>query len=109
MDEGYFMYNKSKNKESKMQTFKEIVEKVKDVISKDINGIVLDRHVAEVLGVSPSVLATNKSRDVIMWESLMIWCSKNKIVMNTLIFDQTPESLIEATNQLYMNRYGLST
>jgi len=100
--------NISKIKESKMQTFKEIVEIIKDYISKDVKGIVIDRHVAEVLGVSPSVLATNKNRNVIMWESLMVWCSKNKLAMNTIVFNQDPESLIESTNQIYINRYKLS-
>lgn len=97
----------SKLKGTKMQTFKEIVEKIKDVISQDINGIVLDKHVAEALGISPSVLATNKNRNVIMWERLMIWCSKNQIAVNSLIFDQSPESLVESTNKLYMSRYNL--
>lgn len=91
-----------------MKQFSEIVEVIKDIISEEINGKVLDKHVAKILSVSPGMLATNKSRNIILFEQLAQFCALKRIALNSILFDQAVESLIDNTNRLYANRYSIS-
>ena len=91
-----------------MRNFKEVVEILKDVISNEVKGIVLDKHIADALGVSSSVLATNKNRGVIMYSELVDFCGARKLSINSILMNQSPESLVEATNNIYFHRYHLA-
>ncbi|MEK6659526.1 MAG: hypothetical protein AABY36_07605 [Campylobacterota bacterium] len=65
----------------------DIVERIKDVISKDYpDGKVLDKNVAYELGVSPSSLAVKKSRNLIAYDELTMFCIRRKINTNWLFF-----------------------
>jgi len=89
-----------------MKSFGEIVEEIKDIISSDIPGKkVFDKDVAAALDISQMNFATMKKRDKIPFEELLNFCAKRSIAINWLLYDQSPESLIEATNQFYMVRY----
>ena len=89
-----------------MKNFGEIVEEIKDIISSDIPGKkVFDKDVAAALDISQMNFATMKKRDKIPFEELLNFCAKRSIAINWLLYDQSPESLIEATNQFYMVRY----
>ncbi len=89
-----------------MKTFSEIVEEIKDIISADIPGKkVFDKDVASALDITQMNFATMKKRDKIPYEELLNFCAKRSIAINWLLYDQSPESLIEATNQFYMVRY----
>ncbi len=89
-----------------MKTFNEIVEEIKDIISADIPGKkVFDKDVAQALDISQMNFATMKKRDKIPFEELLNFCAKRSIAINWLLYDQSPESLIEPTNQVYMVRY----
>jgi hypothetical protein len=87
-----------------MKNFDEIIENMKDIVSFNVKGAVLDSAIANELGVSSGLLATNKSRNKVMYEELLVWCAKKKISINSLLFEQSAESLIAPTNELYMNR-----
>jgi len=91
-----------------MKKFKEIVEVIKDILSNDIDGIVLDKHVAKELNISSTMLATNKSRNTIMYEPILLFCARKRIAINALLFNQSAESLVDHTNELYTNRYRIS-
>ena len=88
-----------------MKKFGEIVEELKDIISSDIKGKVFDKDVADILNISHMNFATMKKRDKMPFEELLNFCASRSIAINWLLFGQSPESLIEATNQVYMVRY----
>jgi len=41
----------------------------------------------------------------IPYDEVLNFCAKRSIAINCLLYDQSPESLVEATNQFYMVRY----
>ena len=89
-----------------MKSFSEIVEEIKDIISSDIPGKkVFDKDVAKALDITQMNFATMKKRDKIPFEELLNFCAKRSIAINWLLYGQSPESLIEPTNQVYMVRY----
>jgi len=89
-----------------MKSFGEIVEEIKDIISSDIPGKkVFDKDVAAALDITQMNFATMKKRDKIPFEELLNFCAKRSIAINWLLYNQSPESLIEPTNQFYMVRY----
>jgi len=89
-----------------MKSFTEIVEEMKDIISSDIPGKkIFDKDVASALDISQMNFATMKKREKIPYEELLNFCAKRSISINWLLYDQSPESLVEATNQFYMVRY----
>jgi len=58
-----------------------------------------------VLGVSQMNFATMKKRDKIPFNELLDFCAKKAISINWLLYGQSPESLVEATNKFYMIKY----
>jgi len=88
-----------------MKTMKEIVEDVKDIIANEYhtqgaeNAKIKDSDVARELGVSSNNLAIAKTRGKILYDELISYCAKKAICINTLLFNQTPESL-KGTNKL---------
>ncbi len=89
-----------------MKPFLDIVEEIKDIISVDYKGKkVFDKDVADLLGISQMNFATMKKRNKIPFRELLDFCAKRSIAINWLLYNQSPESLIEATNKFFMVRY----
>lgn len=89
-----------------MKTFTEIVEMIKDIVSNEFpDKKVFDKDIAEVLGISQMNFATMKKRNKIPFTELLDFCAKRSIAINWLLYNQSPESLIEPTNRFYMVRY----
>jgi phage repressor protein C with HTH and peptisase S24 domain len=89
-----------------MKSFFDIVEMIKDVISNEYaDKKVFDKDVAELLGISQMNFATMKKRNKIPFNELLDFCAKRSIAINWLLYNQSPESLIEPTNKVYMVRY----
>ncbi|RUM62515.1 MAG: phage repressor protein [Sulfurimonas sp.] len=89
-----------------MKPFLDIVEEIKDIISVDYKGKkVFDKDVADLLGISQMNFATMKKRNKIPFRELLDFCAKRSIAINWLLYNQSPESLIEATNRFFMVRY----
>lgn len=89
-----------------MNSFVDIVEEIKNIISADFAPKkVFDKDVADVLGISQMNFATMKKRDKIPFAELLDFCAKKAISINWLLYGQSPESLIEATNKFYMVKY----
>lgn len=89
-----------------MNDFSEIVEEIKSIISNDFsNRKVFDKDVAGVLGVSQMNFATMKKRNKIPFTELLDFCAMKSISINWLLYGQSPESLLEATNRFYMIKY----
>jgi len=89
-----------------MNQFIEIVEEIKNIISTEFKGKkIFDKDVADVLGVSQMNFATMKKRNKIPYAELLDFCAKKSISINWLLYGQSPESLIEATNKYFMVKY----
>ena len=89
-----------------MNDFIEIVEEIKSVISKDFSGKkIFDKDVADTLGISQMNFATMKKRNKIPFNELLDFCAKRSISINWILYGQSPESLVEATNKFYMVKY----
>lgn len=89
-----------------MKSFLEIVEEIKSVISAEFGGKkIFDKDVADVLGISQMNFATMKKRDKIPYSELLDFCALKSISINWLLYGQSPESLVDATNKFFMVRY----
>lgn len=89
-----------------MNSFVDIVEEIKSIISDEVAPKkVFDKDVAAVLGISQMNFATMKKRNKIPFNELLDFCAKRSISINWLLYGQSPESLIEATNKFYMVKY----
>ncbi|HEX5709893.1 MAG TPA: LexA family transcriptional regulator [Sulfuricurvum sp.] len=89
-----------------MKCFFDIVETIKDVISGEFaDKKVFDKDVAQLLNISQMNFATMKKRNKIPFNELLDFCAKRSIAINWLLYNQSPESLIEPTNRFYMVRY----
>ncbi len=89
-----------------MNSFTNIVEEIKSIISSDfIPKKVFDKDIANVLGISQMNFATMKKRDKIPFTELLDFCAQKAISINWLLYGQSPESLVEATNKFYMIKY----
>ena len=66
---------------------KESVERIKDIISKDVEGCVYNHHVADALGVEYSALRTAIARDNTPVKEIAEFCYVKGLVVNDLLFD----------------------
>jgi phage repressor protein C with HTH and peptisase S24 domain len=89
-----------------MNTFVEIVEEIKSIISSEYDGRkIFDKDVANALGISSANFATMKKRDRLPYVELLDFCATKSISINWLLYNQSPESLVEATNKFFMVKY----
>ena len=89
-----------------MNSFTEIVEEIKNILSAEYGSKkVFDKDVAKTLGITPMNFATMKKRNKIPFNELLDFCAKKSISINWMLYGQSPESLIEATNRLYKIKY----
>jgi phage repressor protein C with HTH and peptisase S24 domain len=89
-----------------MVNFKEILPKIKDVISSELgNKKVFDKDVAEALGINQLTFATMKNRNKMPYEEILAFCATKKISINWLFFNQATKSLEEQTDRYANVRY----
>jgi len=89
-----------------MKSFSDIVEDIKNIISPEFEGKkVFDKDVADILGITRMNFATLKKRNRIPFNELLDFCASRSISINWLLYGQSPESLVEATNRYYKIRY----
>ncbi len=89
-----------------MNQFVDIIEKVKDIISNEVDGgKVFDKDVAKELGISQATFATMKKRGAIPYKELMEFCARRKISINWLFFDQAAGMLVEETDKFFHVKY----
>ena len=89
-----------------MNKFVDIIEKVKDIISNEVEGgKVFDKDVAKELGISQATFATMKKRGAIPYRELMEFCARRKISINWLFFDQAAGMLVEETDKFFHVKY----
>ncbi len=89
-----------------MNTLNVIVEEIKSIISSDFIGKkIFDKDVADILGISQMNFATMKKRNKIPYLELLDFCATKSISINWMLYGQSPESLVEATNKFFMIKY----
>ncbi len=89
-----------------MKNFLEIVEEIKSIVSSEFDGKkIFDKDVADVLGVSQMNFATMKKRNKIPFGELLDFCATKSISINWILYGQSPESLVAATNKFFMVKY----
>ncbi|MDA7816815.1 helix-turn-helix domain-containing protein [Sulfurimonas sp.] len=89
-----------------MKNFLEIVEEIKSIVSAEFSGKkIFDKDVADVLGVSQMNFATMKKRNKIPFSELLDFCATKSISINWMLYGQSPESLVDATNKFFMIKY----
>ncbi|QFR49259.1 phage repressor protein [Sulfurimonas lithotrophica] len=89
-----------------MNSFSNIVEEIKSIISTSFDGKkVFDKDVADALGIAQMNFATMKKRNKIPYAELLDFCARRSISINWMLYGQSPESLVEATNRLYMVKF----
>ncbi len=89
-----------------MLDMKEVIEKLKDIISESkIGGKVFDKDVANALGIPQATFATMKKRNSIPYKEILEFCALKKISLNWLFFDQAVDMLKEETEKFFRVRY----
>ncbi len=89
-----------------MLSFDEILMRLKDILSNEIGERkVLDRDVAEALGIAPAYFAVLKKRGSVPLAQVADFCAGRKISINWLLYDQSPRSLEESTEKFATIRY----
>ena len=89
-----------------MKSFCDIVETIKDIVSGEFTDKkVFDKDIAQLLNISQMNFATMKKRNKLPFHELLDFCARRSIAINWLLYNQSPESLIEPTNQFYKIRY----
>lgn len=89
-----------------MKSFLDIVEEIKSIVSTEFNGKkIYDKDVADILGISQMNFATMKKRNKVPFGELLDFCALKSISINWLLYGQSPESLVAATNRFFMVRY----
>lgn len=89
-----------------MQNYNEILEKIKDIISKELgNKKVLDKDIAAALEINYQNFRKQKARNSIPYYEIMSFLAKRNISINWFFFNQLPESLIENTSNYIILKY----
>ena len=70
-------------------SFEEIVERIKDVISKDYNRRIFDKDVAKELNLKPITVTIYKSTNRLPLNNLAYFCKKRKVSLDWLLFDKS--------------------
>jgi len=89
-----------------MKNFLEVIEEIKSIISAEFSGKkIFDKDVADILGISQMNFATMKKRNKIPFGELLDFCATKSISINWMLYGQSPESLVDATNKFFMVKY----
>ncbi len=89
-----------------MRDFKEIIEKLKDILSKELGNVIIkDKDIAKALDIDYNVFRKNKQHNKIPYFQIMQFLAKRNISINYFFFNQLPESLIEPTSKYIILKY----
>lgn len=69
-----------------MLNSEKVIGRIKEVISDEYRSKVLDKNVAHELGISATKLSSMKSRGLVPYDELTMFCIKRKVNTNWLFF-----------------------
>lgn len=85
----------------KQNRMNDIVERMKDVISHDHPGKkIKDKHVAHALCMNPNNLSVKKTRGLMPYEDIVMFCVKRKVSLNWMLFGLGSMRLDDAVKSL---------
>ena len=89
-----------------MQNYNEILEKLKDILSKELgNKKVFDKDIAQVLNINYDVFRKAKQYNRVPYLEIMQFLAERNISINWFFFNQLPESVIENTANYIILKY----
>lgn len=89
-----------------MQNYNEIIEKIKDILSRELgNKKIFDKDIATALDINYDNFRKQKARNSIPYYEIMSFLAIRNISINWFFFNQLPESLIENTSNYIILKY----
>ncbi|MDX4027639.1 S24 family peptidase [Aliarcobacter skirrowii] len=89
-----------------MFNIEDIILKLKSILIEDSKGKkIFDKEVAEALDLTQANFATMKNRGKIPYSNILNFCAKRKISINWLLYNQSPNSLIDSTDKYFVKYY----
>lgn len=88
-----------------MLTYTQIVDKLKEILSQELNAPAKDKDVATALEVEYNNFRKQKSRNSPHYPEIMQFLAQHKISINWFFFNQLPETLIDATSDFILIKY----
>lgn len=73
-----------------MLNMESVIERIKEVMADEYKTKVLDKNVAYELGLTPTTLSSQKTRDLVPYDQLTMFCIRRKISTNWLFFGTGP-------------------
>ena len=67
-------------------TTREAVERIKDLISKEVTGPVFDHHVADALGIAYGSLRISIVKNRMPVKNIALFCFSRNIIINDVVF-----------------------
>ena len=81
-----------KQKEYPHVPMQEIVDRVKDVVSPNVDGKVYDKHAAEALKMKTTVLRVYKCVNYLPIDHVVMFCVENEISIDWMLFGSSAEA-----------------
>ena len=74
-----------------MNEFKTILTKLKEIISQQLqtDKKVLDKDVAQALGIKPTSFAVHKKRNKPPYQAILTYCHNNRLDVRKILFDES--------------------
>lgn len=85
--------------------FNNVMEKIRVHLKNKHDKKIYDADIAKALGISKEHYSRSKRNSKIPLESIIEFCAKESIVINYILFDQIPDSLEKATDNLISIKY----
>ncbi|NOX15793.1 MAG: S24 family peptidase [Epsilonproteobacteria bacterium] len=85
--------------------FNSVVEKIRAHMQHKQNKKIYDNDIAKALDISKEHFSRSKKSDNIPLKAIIEFCAKENIVINYILFDQSPESLMPPTQKLITLKY----
>jgi len=85
--------------------FNSVIEKIRIHMQQKENKKIYDSDIASALDISKEHFSRSKKTNNIPLKPIIEFCAKENIVINYILFDQTPDSLKQSTDKLITIKY----
>ena len=85
--------------------FNSAIEKIRIHMQQSQKKKIYDSDIADALGISREHFSRSKKSDNIPLKPIIEFCAKENIVINYILFDQSPDSLAQSTDKLITIKY----
>ncbi len=85
--------------------FNKISEKIRMHLQQKYDIKIYDADIAKELNISKEHYSRSKKSNTVPLKSIIEFCAKENIVINYILFDQSPDSLMKTTDKLITIKY----